>query len=79
MRRQLVTGLLATVALLVLTCGIYPVAVWAVGQVAFEHQANGSFVKVDGKVVGSSLIGQNFADNDGTPITKYFQPRPSAA
>ncbi|MBV8957281.1 MAG: K(+)-transporting ATPase subunit C [Actinobacteria bacterium] len=79
MRRQLVTGLLATVALLVLTCGIYPVAVWAVGQVAFEHQANGSFVKVDGKVVGSSLIGQNFADEDGTPITKYFQPRPSAA
>jgi potassium-transporting ATPase KdpC subunit len=79
MRRQLVTGLLATIALLVLTCGIYPVAVWAVGQVAFKHQANGSFVKVNGKLVGSSLIGQNFADKDGNPIEKYFQPRPSAA
>ena len=73
------TGLLATIALLVLTCGMYPVAVWAVGQVAFKHQVNGSFVKADGKVVGSSLIGQNFTDKDGNPIPKYFQPRPSAA
>jgi K+-transporting ATPase ATPase C chain len=79
MRRQLMTGLLATVALLVLTCGIYPMAVWAVGQVAFKLQVNGSFVATDGKVVGSSLIGQNFNDKDGSPIPAYFQPRPSAA
>ncbi|MBV8159877.1 MAG: K(+)-transporting ATPase subunit C [Acidimicrobiia bacterium] len=78
LRRQLYTGLKVTVALLVLLCGVYPVAVWAVGQVAFKHQADGSFVKVDGKVVGSSLIGQSFADKDGNPIAKYFQPRPSA-
>jgi K+-transporting ATPase ATPase C chain len=36
-------------------------------------------VKVNGKVVGSSLIGQNFSDKDGNPLPQYFQPRPSAA
>ncbi len=79
LRRQLFTGLKVTVALLVLLCGVYPAAVWAVGQVAFKHQANGSLVKVNGKAVGSALIGQSFADKDGNPIPKYFQPRPSAA
>jgi len=79
LRRQLFTGLKVTIALLVLTCGLYPAAVWAVGQVAFRHQADGSFVKTSGKVVGSSLIGQSFSDKDGNPIPKYFQPRPSAA
>jgi K+-transporting ATPase ATPase C chain len=78
-RRQLFTGLKITIALLVLTCGVYPAAVWAVGQVAFKHQANGSFVKTNGTVVGSALIGQSFSDKDGNPIPKYFQPRPSAA
>ena len=42
-------------------------------QVAFHDKANGSLVKVDGTVVGSSLIGQQFSD------AKYFHPRPSAA
>ena len=79
MRRQLVTGLLVTVALLVLTCGVYPMAVWAVGRVAFTHRTDGSLVSVNGKVVGSTLIGQNFADKDGNPLPRYFQPRPSAA
>jgi K+-transporting ATPase ATPase C chain len=79
MRRQLVTGLLVTVALLLATCVAYPVAVWAVGRVAFKHQTNGSFVSVNGKTVGSKLIGQNFTDKDGNPLPKYFQPRPSAA
>jgi K+-transporting ATPase ATPase C chain len=73
-RRQLVTGVLATVCLLVLLAGVYPLAVWAVGRVAFGHQTDGSFVTVDGKVVGSALIGQSF---NGLP--QYFQPRPSAA
>src|SRR4029077_16363089 len=58
---------------------VYPAAVWAVGQVAFKHQANGSFVRSGDNVIGSSLIGQSFADKDGNPIPKYFQPRPSAA
>jgi K+-transporting ATPase ATPase C chain len=79
LRRQLLTALKITIALLVLTCGVYPAAVWAVGQVAFEHQADGSFVETNGTVVGSALIGQSFSDKDGNPIPKYFQPRPSAA
>jgi K+-transporting ATPase ATPase C chain len=78
-RRQLVTGLLVTVSLLVLLCGIYPLAVWGVGQVAFRHQARGSLVKVNGKVVGSALIGQNFTDKNGNALPQYFQSRPSAA
>jgi len=79
LRRQLFTALKVTVALMVLLCGAYPVAVWAVGQVAFSHQANGSFVNAGGKVVGSRLIGQSFSDENGNPMPNYFQPRPSAA
>jgi K+-transporting ATPase ATPase C chain len=79
LRRQLFTALKVTVALLVLTCGVYPATVWAVGRVAFKHQADGSFVTANSKVVGSALIGQSFSDKDGNPLPKYFQPRPSAA
>jgi K+-transporting ATPase ATPase C chain len=79
LRRQLVTGLLVTVCLLVLLGGVFPLAVWGVGRVAFNHQANGSLVTVNGRTVGSALIGQNFTDNDGNPRLQYFQPRPSAA
>src|SRR5580704_15078522 len=79
MRRQLFTGLLVTIVLIVLTSVVYPLAVWAVGQVAFRHQSDGSFVSVNGKVVGSSLIGQSFTDKNGDPLPQYFQPRPSAA
>jgi K+-transporting ATPase ATPase C chain len=79
MRRQLVTGVLATISLMLLLCGAYPLAVWGVGQLAFRHQADGSFVSANGKVVGSALIGQTFADKDGNPLPRYFQPRPSAA
>jgi potassium-transporting ATPase KdpC subunit len=80
MRRQLLTGLYMTVALIVLLGLIYPVAVFGVSQVFFKDNANGSFVKnKDGQVVGSSLIGQSFVDASGNPDPKYFQPRPSAA
>lgn len=80
MRRQLVTGLLMTVCLTVLLGLVYPLAVWGVSQLAFHGRANGSYVEdASGAVVGSSLIGQSFADADGKPIAKYFQPRPSAA
>ncbi|MGD0553559.1 MAG: potassium-transporting ATPase subunit KdpC [Streptosporangiaceae bacterium] len=69
-------------AMIVLTviCGlIYPVAVWGISQVAFHNQANGSMVSYDGKVVGSSLICQEFVNSKGDPLAQYFQPRPSTA
>jgi len=71
--RQLGPAVLG-VAVFTVLCGfIYPLVVTGVAQVAFHDKANGSLVKVDGQVVGSRLIGQQFAD------AKYFHPRPSAA
>ena len=70
-------------ALLVLTVivGIaYPVFIWLVAQLpGLRDKANGSIIEVDGKPVGSSLIGQSFTDSDGNPLPQYFQSRPSAA
>ena len=78
-RRQLITGL-GVVVVMTLTLGlVYPLVVTGFAQVAFHNKANDSLVKVNGKVVGSSLIGQSFTDKDGNPIAKYFQSRPSAA
>lgn len=57
----------------------YPLLVTGVSQLAFPNAANGSLVEVNGKVVGSSLIGQNFLDATGNPLPRYFQSRPSAA
>lgn len=73
-------------ALLVLTvvCGIiYPLAITGVAQGIFPHQANGSEIKADGKVVGSSLIGQSYnlplkkGQETPEPDLKWFQGRPS--
>jgi K+-transporting ATPase ATPase C chain len=69
-------------ALLVFTvlCGlIYPAVMVGVSQLAFHHQANGSMVSFNGKVVGSSLLCQEFTDAKGNPLPQYFQPRPSTA
>ena len=60
------------VLLTVVTGVVYPLAVTGVAKAAFPHQAAGSLIVQDGKAVGSSLIGQNFAD------PKYFWGRPSA-
>ncbi|OAI39286.1 hypothetical protein AYO38_07980 [bacterium SCGC AG-212-C10] len=65
--------LAVTVALLFITTVAYPLAVTGIGQAAFNRQANGSIVKVNGVAVGSSLLGQSFASD------AYFQGRPSAA
>ncbi len=78
-RRQLVPAALMVVVLYVIVGLLYPFVVWAVGQVAFNHRANGSFIHRNGQVVGSSLIGQSFLDKNGNPLPQYFQPRPSAA
>jgi K+-transporting ATPase ATPase C chain len=79
LRRQFVTGLLMTVVLTVLLGFVYPLVVTGISQVSMSKRANGSLVSANGKVVGSSLIGQNFTDARGNPLVQYFQPRPSAA
>jgi K+-transporting ATPase ATPase C chain len=61
-------------------CGIiYPAVMFGVAQAAFHQQANGSQVSYQGKVVGSSLLCQEFVNAKGNPLAQYFQPRPSAA
>ena len=60
MRKDLTTGLLAVVVLTVFLGLVYPLAVTGIAQVVFPGKADGSLVEVDGKVVGSSLIGQEF-------------------
>jgi K+-transporting ATPase ATPase C chain len=72
-RTQLWPAFAILLALTAVTGLIYPAAVTAVAQVAFPSQANGSQIVVDGKTIGSSLIGQAFDD------PKYFWGRPSAA
>ncbi|HUC43346.1 MAG TPA: potassium-transporting ATPase subunit KdpC [Candidatus Sulfotelmatobacter sp.] len=62
-----------TLATIVLTGLVYPLAVTAVARVAFPRRASGSLVESRGRVVGSALIGQRFTGPG------YFQPRPSAA
>ncbi len=72
MVRDAVRSIVAILAFTIV-CGVaYPAVVWAIGQVAFNSQANGSIVKVDGKAVGSSMIGQTFTS------ARYFHPRPTA-
>jgi potassium-transporting ATPase KdpC subunit len=77
--RQHVAGLRLLLVFTVL-CGIvYPVFMWGIAQVAFNHQANGSMVSYHGRVVGSSLLCQEFVDAKGNPLPQYFQSRPSYA
>lgn len=73
MRAQLLAAVRAILVLTVLTGLLYPLAVTGVAQLAFGDKADGSLVRRDGHVVGSSLIGQTFTSDD------YFQGRPSAA
>jgi len=77
--RQLLAGLRG---LLIFTaiCGIlYPLVVYGIGQAAFNKQANGSIVHFHGRVVGSSLLCQEFIATKGNPLAQYFQPRASAS
>jgi potassium-transporting ATPase KdpC subunit len=73
MWQQLLPGLRMMLVLTVLTGLIYPLAVTGLCQMLFHDQANGSLKTVNGQVVGSILIGQNFTKPG------YFQPRPSGA
>jgi K+-transporting ATPase ATPase C chain len=66
-------ALVATGILTLVTGVAYPLAVWGASSLLFPEEAAGSLVKLDGKVVGSSLIAQN------APDSGWFHPRPSAA
>jgi K+-transporting ATPase ATPase C chain len=92
-RRNAITAGLAMIVMTILLGVVYPLVVTGISQVVFPGNANGQQVKVDGKLVGSKLIGQQFAiqvikngkpevDKNGNPVTtpdpKYFQTRPSA-
>ncbi len=95
MRRDLISSILAIIAITVVFGLVYPLVVTGVAQVVFPGRANGSKVERDGKLVGSRLIAQDFRkpvlgpdgkpkmDKDGNPVlapdTRYFQPRPSTA
>lgn len=72
--RAPIVAALKMLAVLTLVVGVgYPLAVTAVAQIAFGHEADGSLVRVGDRVVGSSLIGQQFEG------AEWFHPRPSAA
>src|ERR1051326_1104965 len=68
MKDHILISLRMTIVMVVLTCAVYPVVVFAIAQLAFPHQANGSFV-----LHGSALIGQSFTSD------RFFHSRPSAA
>ena len=71
---ELRSAVMVTVAFAVVLCGLYPLAVYGLGQLFFRDKANGSLiVNSKGDVIGSRLLGQQFA------AEKYFHPRPSAA
>ncbi len=77
--RQHIAAFRLLLVFTVLTGIIYPVFMWGVAQGVFHHQANGSLVSYHGRVIGSSLLCQEFVDAKGNPLPQYFQPRPSAA
>jgi K+-transporting ATPase ATPase C chain len=93
MTKNLITSALAVIVFTVVLGLAYPLAITGISQVAFPNRADGSPIKVNGKVVGSKLLAQAYQvpvldsagkpkkDSDGNPVTapnpKYFQPRPS--
>jgi potassium-transporting ATPase KdpC subunit len=92
-QRETITAILALIVFAVLTGLVYPLAITGISQVAFPGDANGQKVYVDGKLIGSKIIGQSFSSpvigKNGKPVEKegelvtepdprYFQSRPSA-
>ena len=93
-RQNALTAVLAMIVMTVLLGLAYPLAITGISQVAFPGNANGQQVKVNGRLVGSKIIGEQFADvvtgkngkveldKNGNPVTtpdpRYFQTRPSA-
>jgi potassium-transporting ATPase KdpC subunit len=73
MLKQFIPGIRITLVLTILTGLLYPGVVTGLCQLLFPQQANGSLIAKNGRILGSSLIGQNFSRPE------YFHPRPSAA
>jgi K+-transporting ATPase ATPase C chain len=93
LKRDIITAAIGIVVLTLFLGIVYPLVVTGISQVAFPGNADGQRVYVNGKLVGSKIIGQNFAlqvvkngkpvlDKNGNPVTvpdpRYFQTRPSA-
>lgn len=93
MKRDVVTSIIGVIVFAVLLGLVYPLAITGIGQVAFPGNANGQRIYVDGKLVGSKIIGQSFhspvigkngkpKEEEGELVTepdpRYFQSRPSA-
>ena len=72
MLKEIRPAIVLVVALTLITGLVYPLAMTGIAGVIFPYQAQGSLIEKDGKVIGSALIGQVFADD------KYFHGRPSA-
>jgi K+-transporting ATPase ATPase C chain len=93
MKRDIVTSIIGVIVFAILLGLVYPLAITGIGQVVFPGNANGQQIKLDGKLVGSKIIGQSFGtpvlEKNGKPkevkgavVTeadpRYFQTRPSA-
>jgi potassium-transporting ATPase KdpC subunit len=93
MKRDIVTSIIGIVVFTILLGLIYPLLITGIGQVAFPGNANGQQIHLNGRLVGSRIIGQNFGtpvrEKDGhvkevkgavvtEPDVRYFQSRPSA-
>ena len=91
--RDITTAIIAVIVFAVLTGLVYPLAITGISQVAFPGDANGQQIHLDGRLIGSKLIGQSFAspvigkngkpeEQEGELVTepdpRYFQSRPSA-
>ena len=93
MKRDIITSILAVIVFTILLGLVYPLVITGVGQVAFPGKANGQQIHLNGKLIGSKIIGQNFGtpvlekngkvkEEKGAVLTeadpRYFQSRPSA-